>query len=142
MEKLTSLRGSVVYDLQYVLARCEFIPFSGCWVYYEGKIVDGYGMIGNTRVHRLVYELITGEDIAYADLHHKCNVKSCCNPTHITKLSTNEHSTLHAPATEWCVKGHPFVKRATTGGCKTCHDLYRKNYRAIKRTQGVSWKHM
>jgi hypothetical protein len=141
MERRSSLRGNATYSIDYILERCQFIPFSGCWVYYDGRIGEsGYGLVNsnNTRVHRLLYELLTGEDIANLQLHHICEVKSCCNPNHLEKLTISEHRIRHERSdASWCDRGnHLFVRRTNANGCATCFAAYRQRWREEKRRIG------
>jgi len=134
MERRTSRRGTVTYGLDYILPRCHFVPFSGCWIYHDGYLDPyGYGLVGdrNVRVHRLVYELVTGEDLAMLDLHHKCEIKSCCNPEHLQKMTPEEHGIAHERKDpNWCDYGnHPFRKRSSGTGCLTCATIYKAKWR-------------
>ena len=45
---------------------------------------DGYArMGGNVKVHRMVYELTTGEDIQGKVVRHTCDNIKCINPLHL-----------------------------------------------------------
>lgn len=60
---------------------------NGCWLYIGWLDKDGYGAISKTgggaklRVHRFIYEYITGEILTSSELVlHHCDIPNCCNP--------------------------------------------------------------
>lgn len=59
---------------------------SGCWL-WEGRTPKGYGTVWyegkDIRVHRLLYSLTFGSIPKGLGILHKCDVKSCCNPSHL-----------------------------------------------------------
>lgn len=83
-----------VITLNDIFARCEPIPFSGCWVWTgpdngkenwlaHGKIwFDG----ALRYVHRVVWYLVHGRWPAHV-VHHKCYVRMCCNPDHLSDVT-------------------------------------------------------
>lgn len=70
-----------------------------CWVWNGGTTTAGYGEFtidGTTHyAHRYGYELFVGPVPDGMHLHHKCEVKVCCNPAHLTPLTAAEHRRLH-----------------------------------------------
>lgn len=72
------------------------IPIAGCWV-YTGAVTDfGYGIIGLgtrkqgiDRTHRVIYRHFVGEIPPKMFVCHRCDVPSCCNPSHLF-LGTNQ----------------------------------------------------
>lgn len=53
---------------------------------YKGK---------HTPAHRVAYILFVGPIPKGYDVHHKCGIKSCCNPAHLKPMSRIEHNRLH-----------------------------------------------
>lgn len=59
----------------------------GCWNWAGALGKTGYGMInvaGKTKaVHRVMYELASGEIPEGLEIRHKCDNPRCCNPQHL-----------------------------------------------------------
>ena len=75
---------------------------SGCWL-WTGRLDEfGYGVFSDkgrtVRVYRFVFETFNGPIPRGWHLHHRCEVKDCCNPEHLQALTPSEHSRLHAAA--------------------------------------------
>jgi hypothetical protein len=61
---------------------------NGCWVWQGAVNTDGYGKVAwkghfNGKLHRIVYELTTGEDIKGKVIRHTCDNPLCINPDHL-----------------------------------------------------------
>ena len=61
----------------------------GCLIWQGAVNSDGYARVawkgsGNGKLHRIVYELTTGEDIEGKVIRHKCDNPLCINPEHLT----------------------------------------------------------
>lgn len=57
---------------------------NGCKNWTRALNTDGYPtMYGNVKVHRLIYVLITGEDISGKVVRHTCDNPLCINPDHL-----------------------------------------------------------
>jgi len=64
---------------------------SGCWLWQASCFRDGYGQISrsdggkrmNLRTHRVAWELSRGEIPDDICVLHSCDVRSCCNPSHL-----------------------------------------------------------
>lgn len=73
-----------------------------CWIWVKGKSGE-YG-VKNVRqpsghfkaiyVHRLHYEEYIGAIPAGHHIHHKCDVKLCCNPEHLEAKLPVDHTAI------------------------------------------------
>lgn len=65
-----------------------------CWIWL-GRSNLGYGVFyfdgEECKAHRLMYELSYGSIPERFDVHHKCCVKLCVNPSHLEALSRASH---------------------------------------------------
>ncbi len=70
-----------------------------CWVWQRRKHNQGYGTLGanGPLAHRAYYEAEYGPLSGDCDLHHRCEVRLCVNPSHLTPVTRGEHKRLH----EW-----------------------------------------
>lgn len=68
--------------LQDLLAQTKQV--GDCLEWLRCFNTDGYArMGGNVKVHRLVYELVTREDIQGKVIRHTCDNIKCINPSHL-----------------------------------------------------------
>lgn len=112
---------------------------NNCWMWNGAKDKDGYGTFCyNTKkekVHRISYKLWMGELDPTLTIDHLCNIRSCCNPTHLQQvtikrnvLRSNGLTAINKRKTH-CIHGHPFspqntyLYRGTHRQCKTCQHL-------------------
>ena len=64
----------------------------GCMVWKRALNTDGYPtMLGNVKVHRLVCELHSGEDITGYVVRHTCDNPRCINPDHLLKGTVRDN---------------------------------------------------
>lgn len=64
--------------LAYTTAKGECLEWKGALA------TDGYPvMIGNRKVHRIIYSLVTREDITGKVIRHSCDNPLCINPDHL-----------------------------------------------------------
>jgi HNH endonuclease len=84
---------------------------TGCWLWPGRRHSDGYGMYGQKRAHRVVFELTHGPLTREQIVLHSCDVKCCVNPAH---LSVGTHSDNMRDAGR---KGHlaGWSRRSITG---------------------------
>lgn len=61
-----------------------------CWL-WQGATINGYGVIqrggrgqGLIKVHVAAWESVNGEKPPGLDIRHQCDVRLCCNPTHLS----------------------------------------------------------
>ena len=68
-------------------SKWEYNPPTGCWL-WNGGVVDAHGTMSYKgkvhRAHRLSYEIHFGEIPEGMVVRHKCNIKPCVNPDHLT----------------------------------------------------------
>ena len=90
----------------YVLER---ITVAGeCWLWDRHLLEDGYGQceppawleVHQWRAHRLAYEVWKGPIREGHDVHHKCGVRPCVNPTHLESIDHRSHGHLHGGTTD------------------------------------------
>lgn len=74
---------------------------NGCWLWRYSKDSKGYGTMwdketGKVRKsHRVFYENHIGIIPDGKQLHHKCENKSCVNPSHLEVVTPLEQSARH-----------------------------------------------
>jgi hypothetical protein len=119
---------------------------SSCWTWTGFLGPGGYGMVkrgGRTqRVHRYVYELLTGITIpAELVIDHLCRNRACCNPAHLEPVTTRENilrgvgaGAVNAQKTH-CPSGHPYdgTNLAVRAGGRWCRECERVSGRAKYR---------
>ncbi len=89
-ESATVSRSSTVSIIDRIMSKVQMIPECGCWIFMGALNEAGYGIVGrggrgegNVRVHRFMYETFVGP-IPFGLLAcHRCDVRSCCNPSHL-----------------------------------------------------------
>jgi hypothetical protein len=69
---------------------------SKCWLWTGRKIWSGYGMFDWSRkdpqlAHRIAWELANGPIEDGKDVCHSCDVRLCCNPSHMFVGSRSEN---------------------------------------------------
>ncbi len=88
---------------------------SPCWIWQGGIGGPGYGQlyIGgvSTYAHRYYYEQRHGSIPTGRELHHLCEIKTCCNPSHLVTLTRKDHIRLskHTKLSPWKVRA---IRRA------------------------------
>lgn len=98
------------------------VPWSGCWLFTGSWTTgNGYGKTmweGSHRVlHKVVYELLVGPVCPTFQLDHKCRVRCCCNPAHLS-IRLRQASTRIG------------VRRRYSRGEKTMFGWFRRNRRS------------
>jgi len=82
---------------------------NSCWEWTRGKVKEGYGRFKlngkQVSAHRLAYSLTYGEAPSGLYVCHRCDNRSCCNPSHLF-LGTNQDNQLDCVA-----KGRSAVHR-------------------------------
>ena len=85
--------------IEYVKARIEVDPESGCWVWRLYKNHGGYGIANvreggrkvTRRAHRLTYVALHGPVPEGLELDHLCRNRACCNPDHLEPVTRLEN---------------------------------------------------
>jgi hypothetical protein len=120
-----------------ILGCCE-PDENGCLI-WRGRInMHGYGVLHETRVHRLIYELIEGPIPPGLQIDHLCRNRACVNADHFELVTSRENTlrgdgptAINARKTH-CKRGHAFSAKNTyinrNGGrsCRKCMKLYRR----------------
>lgn len=70
------------------------IDEDGCWVWLKSTL-DGYGLCGKGRAHRVYYEVANGPIPEGFDIHHLCKNPLCVNPRHLEPLDRRAHKLEH-----------------------------------------------
>lgn len=70
---------------------------SPCWIWKHGTDKRGYGKVrrrkvGIDKAHRLYYTLYVGAIPEGHDIHHRCLVPSCVNPSHLEPVQQPLHT--------------------------------------------------
>lgn len=110
----------------------------GCWLWKGGKHVRGYGqftMLSRTmHAHRAAWILFKGVIPEGFDVHHRCKIRDCVNPSHLELLSHVDHGRLTGLAAAsrsktHCPHGHPYSAENTRiwGGKRYCWTCARAN---------------
>lgn len=54
-----------------------------CWLWQRSFFFNGYGRFGDHRAHRVAWEFVNGKISDGLLVLHKCDVRSCVNPSHL-----------------------------------------------------------
>ena len=120
----------------------DVLPGTDCllWVGVIDKY--GYGKLTvkgkNKFVHRLMYELCTGEIPAGMTIDHLCRTKNCINPSHLEVVTAAENKSRGKKAR--CLRGHEYTpentKKEPRGrSCRTCNRMNDARRRADAASQ-------
>ena len=115
--------------------RIQIEPNTGCWLWAGSLTKDGYGSVsrysyGVNRIHQLTFTLLVGGIPDGLEIHHKCGVRRCANPTHMQLLTHVEHMTLRLA----CPKGHSFeganlyIDPRGNRQCRACRAKAQRRY--------------
>ena len=123
---------------QALMARCEVVPDTGCWLWRGAHTRDGYGTVswrGKTRlVHRVAYEQDRGPIPERFVLDHQCHRRACCNPAHLEAVPVDVNAPTLIPwnsTKTHCPRGHAYLIH---GVVYRGRDGYERRYcRACKR---------
>jgi hypothetical protein len=119
----------------------------GCWLWQGAKTSKGRGCLhidGHTiTTHKLFFILLIGQVPDGMELHHRCEVKHCCNPEHLVVTTPKGHRGFHVhyrSLRTHCPKGHAYTPeniRSSKHGWKSCRTCFNeaqlKRYHAKRR---------
>lgn len=123
-------RAFPLTDLHAIQARCQPLPWTGCWIWMGEISIEGYGRLrrklgGHHRVllvHRVTFAASIGVDplTLSADqcVRHSCDTPSCVNPDHL--LLGSRADNVHD-----CVARRRHAVAFRGGRCVNGHDLSR-----------------
>ena len=124
-------------------------PQGDCRVWQStSRTSQGYGvatfMGKQTTVHRVMYQLITGQSVpSGVDIDHTCNNRACINPAHLQAVSHADNMRLGRERRTHCKAGHEWnddntylaTVRRKQGGtreqryCRVCRAIAQQNFR-------------
>lgn len=87
----------------------------GCWIRFPSDKYGRYGSIWfknkRHRIHRLMYESVSGRLPQKIELHHLCLNRFCYNPTHLLPVTSKQHAVIEPKQNYWgktetCPRGH------------------------------------
>jgi hypothetical protein len=105
-----------------VKSPCIYPSLDPCWLWvggqYGGLNESGSQLYGGIRpyknstkkyrVHRITYQIFCGELNENQMLRHRCDTKSCCNPTHL-ELGTQRDNML-----DYHRRHKPYLQKLST----------------------------
>ena len=130
----------------------NLVKSDGCWGWRGFSYGGGYSgfnikIDGKWRVryaHRIAYTLYERELSDGEVLHHICENKGCCNPSHLRPITQAEHMREHdlweirahvQRTLTHCKRGHKFTEentgyQGTKRYCRECHRMRVRRTRA------------
>jgi hypothetical protein len=128
-----------------------------CWRWPKAVSDLGYGRVGGTYTHRVMYRECVGPIPDGHEVDHRCHVedvncragndcphRACCNPWHLRAVTGQENKAMmRGQVVGRCPSGeHEFDReRAYRGGCRDCYNERareaNKRLRAKKRELGL-----
>lgn len=90
--------GQAVADgsIEAIIGGKVKIDSAGCWL-YQGFKVGGYGAHNTVGyIHRFVWTTLKGPIPDGMFVHHRCEVRACCNPAHLELMTPGDHASHHA----------------------------------------------
>jgi hypothetical protein len=143
-----------IVDIEkHLLDNCIPEPNSGCWIWEQGPLRDGYGRVyfdGKMRqAHRATYEHFVGAIPDGMQLDHLCRLRCCVNPDHLEPVTQLENIRrgkrgfleAHQRSKTHCPQGHEYSDENTYYSskwhrrCRACHRAEANSrYHRIKGT--------
>ena len=129
-------------------SQLTYEPNTGCWLYMGRLTGHGYGSVycyyEHRRAHRVAYEAYVGPIPDGLEIDHLCNMRSCCNPSHLKAATRGANALGRRRNQTHCKNGHEFTAETTYvdkkrgwRGCNICRGVAAKKALQNKRL-GIS----
>lgn len=141
-----------------VLNHFEGVTESGCWLFAGGVDADGYGIIHRThgrerRAHREAYRVTFGPIPPGMVVCHRCDVRSCVNPSHLFLGSPRDNTADMVSKSRQVHGAHVRSTRLTEADvidilasnkpCRVVAELYGISDSAVSYIRlGRTWRHV
>lgn len=125
----------VVSDLQRY--ESKLVPDGDCIRFTGYHNRKGYAQfsVGRETVpaHRFAWTAARGAIPAGLTVDHTCENTWCQNVAHMELVTNAENIRRRDWRNGTCKRGHDVTVTAFSGGCRTCHNIRQREYKARKR---------
>ncbi len=120
------------FTKDWIMSRVDIVPGpldTPCWIWKHWRNHKGYGQgrvdcgdgVGSPMIHRASFKFFVRDLPREIQVHHKCEIKPCCNPEHLCAVTPTEHALLTDRSNmrslnrekEYCKYGHEFTDENT-----------------------------
>lgn len=108
----------------FIVANTKIMA-NGCHEWAAAKNDQGYAMVGNRRLHRLIYEREHGALDPGQQVDHQCRNRSCINMSHLKSVTNklnqenrgmNRNNNTGVRGVSWCKRTNSYVALVTHEG--------------------------